>query len=154
MCCSVLQCVAVKCDVLQCAACATRYHEAVLKENSALQHVAVSSRIGVLQHVAVCCGVLLTHGYRAPGRHNRTLHANECNTLCNTLQHTATHCNANRLHANECNFGLRRAESSRAIRITWDYSTSFSDSHKVAICGYRRVIPIQSRHSNKVALFV
>ena len=93
MCCSVWQCVAVKCDVLQCAASATRYMEAVLKENSALQHVAVSSRIGVLQHVAVCCGVLLTHGYRAPGRHNRTLHANECNTLCNTLQHTATHCN-------------------------------------------------------------
>ena len=99
MCCSVLQCVAVCCNIVTY----TRKDSSGNISCSVLQCVATCC--SVLQCVAVCCSVTYSREYSS-GNIGRVYNcAKHCNTLqhtatycriathCNTLQHTATHCN-------------------------------------------------------------
>jgi len=93
LCCSVLQCAAVCCSVLQCAAACCSVLQCAAVCCSVLQCAAVCC--SVLQCVAVCCSALqcgldwfffiyicsMTYSHMSRDTH------------CNSLQHTATHCN-------------------------------------------------------------
>jgi len=95
VCCSVLQCVAVCCTHI--TAWTTPYASLLVVCALLLQCVAVCC--SVLQCAAVCCSILLTARTTPYATPCNTLHhtATHCNTFCNTLQHTATqsatHCN-------------------------------------------------------------
>ena len=93
VCCSALQCVAVRCSVLHAVYCSALLWVAV--RCSVLQCVAVCC--SALQCVAVCCSVsgLKTPQPETECTKERSIHTHRRSTQdCNTLQHTATHCNA------------------------------------------------------------
>jgi len=84
--CSVLQCVAVCCSVLQALRCTSNQSSepCEMAQYSHPQHTA--THCNPLQHTAVHCNTL-----QYTATHCSTLQHTA--THCNTLQHTATHCN-------------------------------------------------------------
>jgi len=86
VCCRMLQCVAVCCSVLQCVAVCVK--ERLHKETEVLQHVAM--RCSVLQCAYKCVPMTCT-----------LLMFATTASLCNTLQHTATHFNRKTLSADQ-----------------------------------------------------
>ena len=93
--CSVLQCVAVCCSVMQKSAHDTRHSLKLTSLQFALQCVAVCC--SVLQCVSVCCSVLqcvAEIGTRQVTFANANFSRLQQSTShCSTVQHTAAHCN-------------------------------------------------------------
>jgi len=67
-----------------------------------------------LRYTATHCNILLTFG-------SVDVFATQCNTLCNTLQHTATHCNILQYIATHCNTQQHTATHCNTMQRTSDF---------------------------------
>jgi len=104
--CNVLQCGAVFCSVLQCVAWLMRIHT----RNITRVHSYSNTK-----SVAVCCSLLQSAAY------------------CNTPQHTATHRNTSQHAATNCVRGLDSDVCYESLDRTW----GFFDTVQVPFCIYR-----------------